>query len=70
MDTYFDKVHRSNTATYLDHEDPRYFNGCLYTNTITRNVAKAKHNLEMELHYLVGREKYHIQRAFEKARAK
>ena len=73
MDTYFDRADAvtgclSNTATCLDSEDPRYFNGCLYDTTINRNVAKAKYKLQMVIGYLVVQEKRNNRISFEKAR--
>jgi hypothetical protein len=74
MDTYADRADAATsyrpTRTEPDYNSPLYFNGDWYMSMIHRNVAEAKYNLQMELHYLVAREKYQIQRAFQKAREK
>lgn len=61
IDTYFDRCDAANdyksTASRPIWEDPRYYNGSLYSTLIDRNVAEAKANLASHIDQLAMRAK-------------
>lgn len=74
IDTYFDRVdaangwksQRDNKLQEL-YEDPRYYNGSLYSTMIDRNVAAAKDQVRLCILARTERVRYEIYRGFMRA---
>lgn len=74
IDTYMDCADRTTgyhpTPSRPLSEDPRYWNGQLYSTVIDRMVAEAKSDLSGQLGFVVAMHKIEIRKGFAQARSR